>query len=361
MAEPSAAAAWSETHLRVRIDKVLREFVACEAGLLAEISPELGPVAAQLVVAVADGKRLRGMFCYWGWRAAGQGESDAAIRAAASMELVHAAALVHDDLIDDSVFRRGAPSAHVALRHAVPDDAGRDAAARALALLVGDMLMAWAGQLFADCGLPGAYVSRARPLWSTLARELIAGECLEVLRTGGAQADGGAARVRDAVEVARFKTAKYTIEHPLHLGGRLGGAGDALLRTFTAYGVPLGEAFQLRDDLLAVFGDSEVTGKSNLDDVAGAKPTPLMACAFETAGAAEREELRALLGCGDLDGGDLARLRRILTATGARERVETMIDRRARAARRSLAHYPMPRRACEALQDLVGTVVDRES
>jgi geranylgeranyl diphosphate synthase type I len=360
MAEPTAAAAWSGTHLRVRIDKVLREFVACEAGLLAEISPELGPVAAQLVVAVADGKRLRGMFCYWGWRAAGQGESDAAIRAAASMELVHAAALVHDDLIDDSVIRRGAPSAHVALRRAVPDDAGRDAAARALAMLAGDMLMAWAGQLFAGCGLPGAYVSRARPLWSTLARELIAGECLEVLRSG-ARADGGAARVRDAVQVARFKTAKYTIEHPLHLGGRLGGGSEALLRVFTAYGVPLGEAFQLRDDVLAVFGDSTVTGKSNLDDVAGAKPTALMACAFETADAAGREELRALLGRGDLDAGDLARLRKILTATGARERVEAMIDRRARAARRALAHYPMPRQASEALHDLVGTVVDRES
>ena len=163
-----------------------------------------------------------------------------------------------------------------------------------------------------------------------------------MLRTG-ARADGGAARVRDAVEVARFKTAKYTIEHPLHLGGRLGGGSEALLRAFTAYGVPLGEAFQLRDDVLAVFGDSTVTGKSNLDDVAGAKPTALMACAFETADAAERAELRALLGRGDLDGGDLARLRKILTATGARERVEAMIDHRARAARRALAHYPMPR------------------
>jgi geranylgeranyl diphosphate synthase type I len=276
------------------------------------------------------------------------------------MELVHAAALVHDDLIDDSAIRRGSPSAHVALREAVPDDAGRDAAARALAMLAGDMLMAWAGQLFAGCGLPGAYVSRARPLWSTLARELIAGECLEVLRTG-ARDDGGATRVRDAVEVARFKTAKYTVEHPLHLGGRLGGGSESLLRAFTAYGVPLGEAFQLRDDVLAVFGDSTVTGKSNLDDVAGAKPTALMALALETADAGEREELRAMLGRGDLDGGDLARLRKLLTATGARERVEAMIDHRARAARRALTDRPMPRQAAEALHQLVGTVVDRES
>jgi geranylgeranyl diphosphate synthase type I len=340
---------------------VLREFVDREAGLLEELSPELGPVGRQLRAAVADGKRLRAMFCYWGWRAAGQGDSDAVLRAAASMELVHAAALVHDDLIDDSPIRRGAPSAHVALRHAVPEDGRPDAAARALAMLVGDLLMAWAGQLFTGCGLPGAYVSRARTLWSTLARELIAGECLEVLRTP-AQADrAGPGRVQDAVMVARFKTAKYTIEHPLQLGGRLGGAGAALLRTFTAYGVPLGEAFQLRDDVLAVFGDSAVTGKSNLDDVIGAKPTALMACAFETADAAGREQLRALLGRGDLDAADLARLRGLLTGIGARTQVEEMIRQRAASARQALAWSAMPRQAARALDELVGAVVDRES
>ena len=352
MVEPNLVGA----DLRTRIDAVLREFVECEAELLEQVNPELKPVGAQLRAAVADGKRLRAMFCYWGWRATGQGESDAAVRAAASMELVHAAALVHDDLIDDSAIRRGSPSAHVALRDAVPEGRrDRDVAARALAMLVGDLLMAWAGQLFASCGLPGAYVSRARPLWSTLARELIAGECLEVLRTGtDPPAD-------DAVEVARFKTAKYTVEHPLHLGGRLGGAGDALLRTFTAYGVPLGEAFQLRDDQLAVFGDSTLTGKSNLDDVAGAKPTALMACALDLADADERAELHRLLGRDDLGPDDLDRLRAILTATGARDRVEAMIGERASAARRALAWTSMPRQASAALHELVGAVVDRES
>jgi geranylgeranyl diphosphate synthase, type I len=349
--------------LRTRIDSVLHEFVEHEAGLLEAVSPELAPVGAQLRVAVADGKRLRGMFCYWGWRAAGQGESDAAVRAAASMELVHAAALVHDDLIDDSAIRRGSPSAHMALRHAVRENRDRDAASRALAMLVGDLLMAWAGQLFAACGLPGAYVARARPLWSTLARELVAGECLEVLRTG-ADSDSAATdadAVLEAVEVARFKTAKYTVEHPLHIGGRLGGAGEPLLRTFTAYGVALGEAFQLRDDVLAVFGDSALTGKSNFDDVAGAKPTTLMACALDAADPAEAEELRGLLGRDDLGAGDLERLRKILTVTRARERVESMIDERARTARRALARASMPRQAADALRDLVGAVVDRDS
>ena len=352
MTEPGLVGA----DLRTRIDAVLHEFVEHEAVLLEDVNPELKPIGAQLRAAVADGKRLRGMFCYWGWRAAGQGDSDAAVRAAASMELVHAAALVHDDLIDDSVIRRGSPSAYVALREAVPEwRTDREAAARALAMLVGDLLMAWAGQLFASCGLPGAYVARARPLWSTLARELIAGECLEVLRAGSEIPAG------DAVEVARFKTAKYTVEHPLHIGGKLGGASDALLRTFTAYGVPLGEAFQLRDDLLSVFGDSALTGKSNLDDVAGAKPTALLACALETADEEERAELRSLLGRVDLGAAELDRLRALLEQTGARRRVETMIERRAHAARRALARTSIPRQASDALHELVGAVVDRDS
>jgi len=112
--------------------------------------------------------------------------------------------------------------------------------------------------------------------------------------------------------------------------------------------------------VLAVFGDSALTGKSNLDDIAGAKPTALMACAFEMAAAAERDVLRALLGRGDLDAADLERLREILTATGARERVEVMIEKRAGAARRALAFSPVPRHAAEALDELVGAVVDRE-
>jgi geranylgeranyl diphosphate synthase type I len=113
--------------------------------------------------------------------------------------------------------------------------------------------------------------------------------------------------------------------------------------------------------VLALFGDSVLTGKANLDDVAGAKPTPLMACAFQAADAAERDELRALLGRADLDAADLERLRKILTATGARERIEAMIGERARAARRALVSCPMPRRAADALHELVGAVVDRES
>ena len=341
--------------LKPRVDAALLEFVEHETGQLELIDGRLAPVGARLRDAVAGGKRIRAAFCYWGWRACGQADTEAAVRAAASMELVHAAAVTHDDLIDASALRRGAPSAHIALLDAVPDSPDREWAAKSLAMLVGDLLMSWAGQLFATCGLPAAYLARARPLWAVLARELIAGECLEILHTGVSESP------EDSLRIIRYKTAKYTVEHPLQIGGRLGGASPALLRAFTAYGVPLGEAFQLRDDLLAVYGDPASTGKSNLDDLTGARPTALIALALRGGTPDDRAELLGLLGRADLAAADLERIRKILERSGARQRVEQLIAQRTRAAHAALARAPLPTAAASALHDLADAVTDRSA
>ncbi|MFD9064569.1 polyprenyl synthetase family protein [Kitasatospora purpeofusca] len=359
MTEPGAGAAW-DGGLKARVDGALHAFVAAETALLNEIDPELKPVSEQLTAAVADGKRLRAAFAYWGWRAAGQPDSEAMVRAATAVELVHAAAVVHDDLIDDSPVRRGAPTAHLALRTAAPAGPGQRAAGRALALLVGDLLTAWSGQLLASCGLPAGYLARARPLWATLARELVAGECLEVLRTRAVSVRSGTPEA-SSLEIIRYKTAKYTVEHPLHLGALLAGAPPALLEAFTAYGLPLGEAFQLRDDLLGVFGDPRRTGKSNLDDLAGAKPTALVSLARARSGPADRDRLNALLGRPDLGPDGLDELRALLERSGARARVEELIEERTSAARTALAAVTLPAQATEALRDLVTTATARIS
>ncbi|MEU5974985.1 polyprenyl synthetase family protein [Streptomyces sp. NPDC047315] len=325
--------------LKARVDHELSVFARDETALLEAIDPELKPLGDQLRSIVSRGKRLRAAFCYWGWRAAGRDDGDDVVRAAAAMELVHAAAVVHDDIIDHSAVRHGLPTAHRALapprKHwpAGPGraGAGRASAGRALALLTGDLLISWAGQLFTECGLPSAYLNRARPLWATLARELVAGECLEVLRTRPGVDD--AADPGDSLQIVRYKTAKYTVEHPLHIGALLGGAPPALLETFTAYGVPLGEAFQLRDDLLGVFGAPDSTGKSNLDDIDGARPTVLLALMKQLATEAERRELRLLLERRPGAGAErLDRFRELAERTGARREVEDLIAARAEAA-----------------------------
>ncbi|MEU9453292.1 polyprenyl synthetase family protein [Streptomyces sp. NPDC048277] len=346
---------WDPGAFKNRVDDVLRRFVAQEADLFAAVDPLLAPVAEQLEAAVADGKRLRAAFCYWGWRAVGQPDSDALVRAAASMELVHAAAVVHDDLIDDSPLRHGRPTPHIALRAAVPDRPHTDDTARSLAMLVGDLLMSLAGQLFATCGLPAAYLARARPLWSVLARELIAGECLEILRTGAGP------DTEASLKVIRYKTAKYTVEQPLLIGGALAGAGERLREGYSAYGLPLGEAFQLRDDLLGLFGAPGQTGKAGADDVRGHRPTALLAETWRLAHDDDREKLGTLLGSRDLDADGLDAVREVMCRLGATDRIEHMIGARVAEALDALHELAVPAPAAGALTELAHAATVRLS
>ncbi|MEV6551158.1 polyprenyl synthetase family protein [Streptomyces sp. NPDC051597] len=346
---------WGPATFKARVDEVLHHFVAQEADDFTAIDPALAPVAQQVEAAVAEGKRLRAAFCYWGWRAVGQPDSDALVRAAASMELVHAAAVVHDDLIDDSPLRHGRPTAHTALRDAVARRPDADATARSLAMLVGDLLMSLAGQLFATCGLPAAYLARARPLWSVMARELIAGECLELLRTGEPP------DTAVSLKVIRYKTAKYTVEQPLLIGGALAGAGTRLREGYSTYGLPLGEAFQLRDDLLGLFGDPERTGKANIDDVRGRRPTALLAETWRLADAGERDVLCALLGRPDLGGQDLDAVREVMRRLGAPEQIENMIGARVEEALDALHELDVPAHAVTALTALAHSAAVRLS
>ncbi|MEU2659363.1 polyprenyl synthetase family protein [Streptomyces sp. NPDC007325] len=358
---------WEPAAFKTRTDTVLAGFLDEEATALLAVDETLDPLAEALRSTARHGKRLRAAFCYWGWRAAGQPDSDALMRAAAAMELVHAAAVVHDDLIDDSPLRHGRPTAHhafAALPHprttahdafAAPPHPRRRprAAARALALLLGDHLMALAGRLYAESGLPAAYLSRGRPLWAALARELIAGEALEILHTGGLPDTG------TSLKVIRYKTAKYTVEQPLLLGALLAGAPTALREGLSRYGLPLGEAFQLRDDLLGLYGDPARTGKAPLDDLRTGRPTVLLAETWRAADPAQRELLRrTLAGHGPHDephgpGEDALReVRALMAELGAPARVERMIAGRVEEAVRTLDELDLPGTAHRALTDL---------
>ncbi|QEV16240.1 polyprenyl synthetase family protein [Streptomyces alboniger] len=353
---------------RRRIDAYLCRLVDEEEAELLRLSGELAPLCIQLRTSLTRGKRLRAAFLYWGWRASGQPDCDGVIRAAAAMELVHAAACTHDDIIDDSRLRHGLPTAHVAFaevgalrwspRDPLPGPVGHVAVRQeqpaALAMMLGDLLMGYAAQVFATCGLPGAYVARTVPLWSTLLRETIAGEFLEVLRTGN-----DAPEIAESLEVARYKTAKYTVERPLHMGATLGGASRQVMEAFTAYGLPLGEAFQLRDDLIGTFGDPAETGKSNLDDLRDRKPTALLATSLTLLSPPDRRLLEKILDDPALDESDAARVRKLMDECGARRRVEEMISERVSEARSALDCAAMPIEARAALGELATSAADR--
>ncbi|MFD9333102.1 polyprenyl synthetase family protein [Streptomyces sp. NPDC060028] len=338
------------TGFKDRIDEVLVRLADEEERALLGLHVELSPLSEQLRRSLARGKRIRAAFLYWGWRAAGQPDCEGVIRAAAAMELVHAAACTHDDIIDDSRMRHGQLTAHAAF-------AATGQRSTALAMILGDLLMGYAGHVFTSCGLPGAYLARTVPLWSTLLRETMAGEFLEVLRT-----DTRATRepqVSESLEVCRYKTAKYTVERPLHLGATLGGGPRALLEAFSAYGLPLGEAFQLRDDLLGTFGDPAVTGKSNLDDLRDGKPTALLALTLAASGEDDRRLLAKLVGNPELCAEEAVSVRELMERCGARQQVEDMIGERIVRATDALATVSMPAEARSALCELAGTAADR--
>ncbi|MFC8074142.1 polyprenyl synthetase family protein [Streptomyces sp. NPDC057307] len=322
---------------------------------------ELLYLTSTLRAFLTGGKRLRSVLCLYGWQAAGgAGETTAVIRAAASLELFQVFALVHDDVMDDSDVRRGRPSAHRALAAAYTDSGGprRRAAAHGLgaAVLLGDLALVWSDELLQTAGLDPERLAQVMPLVAEMRNELMYGQLLDLQSTGRLTGD-----IETALHVIRYKTAKYTVERPLHIGAAVAGADPSVLDACTAFGIPLGEAFQLRDDLLGVFGDPAETGKSILDDLREGKATVLMALAVQRASAVQRKTLRGLVGRSDLDKDQAAEIRTILDSTGARGTVEEMITARRDAALAALDEAPFPEAATAQLRQIALDATERQA
>lgn len=313
--------------------------------------------------ALAGGKRLRARFCIAGWRAVEEASRAATvpppevIAAAASLEIFHAAALVHDDIVDSSDTRRGRPSAHRALETA-HRDAGwvGDPAAfgRSAAILLGDLLVAWSDDLLED-GLAEAPASRARDArraYATMRREVTIGQFLDVAEESAFGSAPDEQHADRALRVASLKSARYSIQQPLLLGAALAGADAAQTAALTAFGHPVGMAFQLRDDVLGVFGDESVTGKPSGDDVREGKRTVLVAYAREALPAPARRILDELIGDPELDAAQVASVQRTMIDTGALDRVESLISDYAKQAERSLSGARLGNAAVGELRDL---------
>lgn len=315
------------------VERVLAEFLHEAGAPIRQREPtfDAGLDALREFV-LGGGKRLRPTFAWWAWRGAG-GDSagpraEGALQAVASLELVQACALIHDDLIDSSDSRRGAPTVHVAFakRHADAGWLGAPAQyGLAAAVLVGDLAQAWADDMYATAALPAETLAAARPAWRAMRTEVLAGQHLDV----HTQATGDSS-TETALRIDRLKTAAYTVQRPLHLGAALAGAGDELLETLLDFGGDLGVAFQLRDDLLGVFGDPAVTGKPAGDDLREGKRTLLVALGLRLAGqrgdSAAGELIAGAVGDAGLTQARVDAVRQALTDTGAVDAVERRID-----------------------------------
>lgn len=317
----------TRSHDEDRVLTALRAYIDERRGLVAGVDERVDRLAGLLSDFVLEGgKRMRPRFALAGWTASVDGDvtvPDEVVTACAALELIQACALVHDDIVDASDTRRGRPTVH-RTAESLHRDAGWEGDAErygvSQAILIGDLALTWADEMFVTSGVGFRALSRALEPWYAMKTEVLSGQMLDIL----AEASGATDELTPA-RVNRFKTAAYTVERPLHIGAALAGAGAETIEALREFGVAVGQAFQLRDDLLGVFGDPEVTGKPSGDDLREGKRTLLLARATALAGGADADFLLGVIGT-ELDAPTLDRARRILVDSGAVASVEEEID-----------------------------------
>ena len=313
---------------KLAIDRSVAEFLTYATQELSAIDPYLQPISAALREFLSGGKRLRPLFAVAGYIGAGGSlERDAITRvhrAVISLELLQACALIHDDMMDGSDTRRGAPSMHRRFEREHKSRSGRGESAAfgsAAALLLGDLALVLSTQALNQSGISAEQAREVNPIFDLMKVELMAGQYLDMHAGSRAHVP-----VADALKIAIYKSGKYTIERPLHFGGALALCTPAHRELYSEYGVPLGIAFQLRDDLLGVFGDSSVTGKPTGDDLLEGKRTALISYAIEHLAGAEVEEFIANFGNRSATPDEISRMRALIKNSGAVEFIEKIIE-----------------------------------
>ncbi|QNE73402.1 polyprenyl synthetase family protein [Streptomyces finlayi] len=340
----------------VTVDDVLAEYLGVRLREAHDVDDVFAGEVARRVAAFVQqgGRRFRTAFLWCGWRAVhGEGDPGTLLRVGAALELLQGCALMHDDVMDGSPVRRGAPAVHAdfARMHRAGEMIGApETYATAAAVLAGDLALAWADDLLTDTALGSRHGRRLHDEWQAMRCEMVAGQYLDMR----AQATGSSA-VDGAVRIATLKSALYTVERPLAMGAALAGADGPALRALRSAGRCAGLAFQLRDDLLGTFGDPAVTGKPADEDLRGRKLTYLLAVAVRLASSSDDAEAIAALGPGDVARSDaeVARMRAAVERTGARAVVEAEI---AALSAQSLRHFEATGADRHALQEFASLV-----
>ncbi|WP_029287787.1 polyprenyl synthetase family protein [Cellulomonas sp. HZM] len=360
--------------VRAGVDAVLAAQVGAVRRTLASMSPDAAPLCDALERMLSGGKRLRAAFCYWSWRAHGgdpaSPDADDVLRVGAALELFQAAALFHDDVMDDSDTRRGQPAAHRAFarlhdERALAGDARRFG--ESAAILLGDLALVVSDQEVASAlaTAPPPRAARVREVFDHMRLEVTVGQYLDVLAQSMPWGDDPTADEARARRVIRTKSARYSVEHPIVLGAALADAADADLDACRAIGLPLGEAFQLRDDLLGVYGDPATTGKPAGDDLREGKRTVLVARTLARAADAGDERtvelVRRVLGDRAAADAQVEQVSAAIAGTGAVQDVEDLITELADEAFALIDERAWPEPARSMLVAAAHASVDRRA
>lgn len=363
--DPATTAGAEDAQFSGALNDLLAEFFATERDLVSRISTDAPQLVDSIERLTAGGKRLRARLCYWGWRSAGgQILAPEIVRAAASLELFQSAALIHDDILDRSDTRRGQPSVHREFEHVHAQSGWRDDAAHfgtSAAVLIGDLSLSFAEQLFAEASTAVARGNErtARAIFDTMRTEVMVGQYLDVhAEVAPTPADPDEQLTR-ALAVLRYKSAKYSVEHPVRIGAALAGADEEFLAHCSAFALPVGEAFQLRDDVLGVFGDPETTGKPAGDDIREGKRTALVALCARGASSEDIEWLDSALGRSNLTEDEIQRARTLMADSGALGHTEELIRELVTTSDHQLTTLPTDEVARAGLRALADAAVRR--
>lgn len=356
------------------------EFLAEKRAELANIAPELTALTDVGGSLLSGGKRFRARFCYWGWQSvAGIPSSESpldddsvsrelpgVLMSASALELFHAAALVHDDIMDRSDTRRGAPAAHRRFEQMHTDGGwagSAEAYGQSSALLLGDLLLGWSDELLGRglALLPRPSALAARAEFMTMRTEVMAGQFLDIHDESAWASYPESEALDRAQRVLIYKSAKYSVEAPLAVGATLGAGSKEQLSALRAFGLPLGVAYQLRDDLLGVFGDPELTGKPAGDDLREGKRTAIIAVARQKLSTSANSILDELLGDPDLTRNQVDMIRSTLHDSGAVDQIEKVIARNLERACEAIDDAPLAQTARTQLLALAEAATTRTS
>nr|WP_284230791.1 MULTISPECIES: polyprenyl synthetase family protein [unclassified Mycolicibacterium] len=333
----------------------LSDFVTTRC--LAELGESNVEVAGDVLSQFVDGgKYVRSTFMYVGWLC-GASDDEAALRASASLELLHAFALIQDDVMDESALRRGRPSAHVAFERWHRDRRLTGSSTRfgeSAAVLLADLCLVWAAKMLRESGIGAEALARVRPGYDDMRVELAVGQLADL--NNDAQSFPSFDEVLD---VLRRKSGNYTVRRPLEIGAAMAGCAPEVIDALGGYGAAIGEAFQLRDDVLGVIGSPDVTGKSVGTDLVAQKATSVVVAAHQLADSGLRRQLADLMSSPALTPADAEHWQSLIIASGALEWIEHRIDERLTQAVECLAHAGISPTTRTALEDMAVYCTER--
>jgi geranylgeranyl diphosphate synthase type I len=340
-----------DKEIEIYFDRVIKETKKQDAVIT-------GAVKHVKKLTLSGGKRIRPALMYYGYVGMGGKEKERMLKAAVSIELVHMFLLIHDDVIDRDFERHG-----VSTINKIYEDLGKkyfpDKDSRhfgnAMALIVGDMIAALGNQIIFESGFKNHLVMKALSKLQSIISYTVVGEVKDFYI-----GYKGKATEKEVMDMYEYKTAKYTVEGPLHLGAVLGGADEETLKLISGYSIPVGIAFQIQDDILGVFGNEEKLGKKVGSDIEEGKMTVLVTRANQKAGSKERKIMNSILGREGLSFDEIERFRSIIRNSGSLAYAQSIAERSVEKGKQQLAKTKFKKETKDFLYGMADYIIKRE-